>query len=235
MKVAVLSYSGNVGKTTISGHLLAPRVPVARIHAVESINETATEMGLDVQQLTGARYTALYKELLTATHAVIDVGASSAEEFISRMAKIEQSHVEIDYFVIPVVPGGKEQRDTVRTIKALSDVGVDAQRIRVLFNRVRTDVVDEFAPIFGYARQQKCCIVNAEAAIEENEVFDLLAAKKLSIAAVLADPTDYRKVLRGLGADEKMRVAHAIDMHTLKGLAVGVNRQFDRAYVALFA
>jgi len=52
---------------------------------------------------------------------------------------------------------------------------------------------------------------------------------------LLADETDYRQMLRSLGPDDKKKAAHAIDMHTLKGLALGVNRQFDRAYTALFA
>ncbi|MCK7494813.1 MAG: hypothetical protein MZW92_29645 [Comamonadaceae bacterium] len=38
MKVAVISFSGNVGKTTIARHLLAPRIPGAQLIAVESIN-----------------------------------------------------------------------------------------------------------------------------------------------------------------------------------------------------
>ena len=153
MKVAVISYSGNVGKTTVAAHLLAPRIPVAKIHAVETVNETATEMGLEVDQLRGEKFVTLYKELLASSDAIVDVGASSAEEFIARMVKVEGSHLEIDYFVVPTIPGGKEQRDTVRTIQALSEVGVEAERIRVLFNRVRSDdVKEEFAPIFGFAR-----------------------------------------------------------------------------------
>ena len=38
MKVAVINFSGNVGKTTIARHLLAPRIPDADFIAVESIN-----------------------------------------------------------------------------------------------------------------------------------------------------------------------------------------------------
>lgn len=234
MKVAVISYSGNVGKTTVAAHLLAPRIPVAKIHAVETINETATEMGLEVEQLRSERFVALYKGLLTASDAIVDVGASSAEDFIARMAKIDSSHVEIDYFVVPTTPGGKEQRDTVRTLQALGEVGVEPGRILVLFNRVRSeDVKEEFAPIFGFARQRGF-VARAEAAIEENEVFDLLSARKTSIAAVLADETDYRQMVRDVAPDDKKKAAYAIDMHTLKGLALVVNRQFDRAYAALF-
>ena len=38
MKLAVISFSGNVGKSTISRHLLAPRLRGARVIAIESIN-----------------------------------------------------------------------------------------------------------------------------------------------------------------------------------------------------
>ena len=235
MKVAVISYSGNVGKTTVAAHMLAPRIPAAKIHAIETVNETATEMGLEVDQLRGEKFVTLYKELLASSDAIVDVGASSAEEFIARMVKVEGSHLEIDYFVVPTTSGGKEQRDTVRTIQALNEVGVAPERIRVLFNRVRSDdVKEEFAPIFGFARQ-KGFVAKSDAAIEDNEVFDLLSAKKTSIAAVLSDETDYRQVLKNLTPDEKKKAAYAIDMHTLKGLARGVNRQFDRAFTALFA
>ena len=234
MKVAVISYSGNVGKTTVAAHMLAPRIPAAKIHAIETVNETATKMGLEVDQLRGEKFVTLYKELLASSDAIVDVGASSAEEFIARMVKVEGSHLEIDYFVVPTTSGGKEQRDTVRTIQALNEVGVAPERIRVLFNRVRSDdVKEEFAPIFGFARQ-KGFVAKSDAAIEDNEVFDLLSAKKTSIAAVLSDETDYRQVLKNLTPDEKKKAAYAIDMHTLKGLARGVNRQFDRAFTALF-
>ena len=37
-KVAVVSLSGNVGKSTIAKHLLLPRMPGAEFIAVESIN-----------------------------------------------------------------------------------------------------------------------------------------------------------------------------------------------------
>ena len=38
MKVAVINFSGNVGKTTIARHLLVPRMAGAELIAVESIN-----------------------------------------------------------------------------------------------------------------------------------------------------------------------------------------------------
>ena len=36
MKIGVINFSGNVGKTTVSRHLLAPRMNNAKILAIES-------------------------------------------------------------------------------------------------------------------------------------------------------------------------------------------------------
>ena len=38
MKIAVINFSGNVGKTTVARHLLAPRIAECQVVAVESIN-----------------------------------------------------------------------------------------------------------------------------------------------------------------------------------------------------
>ena len=38
MKFAVINFSGNVGKSTVARHLLAPRVNGANIIAVEGLN-----------------------------------------------------------------------------------------------------------------------------------------------------------------------------------------------------
>ena len=38
MKVAVINFSGNVGKSTIARHLLTPRIEGAELISIESIN-----------------------------------------------------------------------------------------------------------------------------------------------------------------------------------------------------
>ena len=42
MKIAVINFSGNVGKTTIARHLLAPRLPGAAVVSIESLNADDT-------------------------------------------------------------------------------------------------------------------------------------------------------------------------------------------------
>ena len=43
MKLAVINFSGNVGKTTVARHLLAPRIRGCQFVSVESINADESE------------------------------------------------------------------------------------------------------------------------------------------------------------------------------------------------
>jgi len=45
MKIAVINFSGNVGKTTVAGHLLKPRMGDAPIFSIESLNVDAAADG----------------------------------------------------------------------------------------------------------------------------------------------------------------------------------------------
>lgn len=234
MKIAVLNYSGTVGKTTSTSHLFAPRIPAAEIIAVESTNESAADLGLNVEQLRGEQFGRLFRKLLMAQAAIVDVGASNIEDFLAELVKYDQAHLEIDYYVVPVVATGKAQRETIKTIQALSAMGVPATRVRVLFNRVDADVKDEFAAIFGYARQAGGFIATPEATIFENEVFDLLANQRTTISEILSDTTDYRQQLREVDRGDAKLIAHLSNMHALQALARPVDRQLDRAFEALF-
>lgn len=234
MKIATCNYSGSVGKTVATSHVFAPRMPGAEIIAVESTNESAADLGLDVEQMRGEHFGRLFRKLLTAQSAIVDVGASNIEDFLAELVKYDQAHLEIDYYVLPVVASGKAQRETIKTIQALAELGVPADRVRVLFNRVDADVQEEFAAIFGYARQAGGFVANPEAAIFENEVFDLLANKRTTINEILADETNYRQLLREADRSDARRIAHLSDMHALQSLARPVDRQLDRAFAALF-
>lgn len=233
MKVAVLNYTGTVGKTTISAHLLSPRMNNAPIYAVESINETAEGVGLDVEKIKGQKFRDLFKKLMMLDDAIIDVGASNIEGFLDGMVKFEDSHLEFDYFVIPVTSGSKEQKETISMISTLADFGIPAEKIRIIFNRVEADVSEEFTPLLNFVKKSKACIANPEAAIFENELFDLLGVKKMTVSALLADETDYKAKARQ-ETDNKQK-SHYSDMHVMKSLAKSVNRNLDAVFAVLFA
>lgn len=235
MRIAVLNFSGSVGKTVTASHLLAPRIPDVEIIAVESTNESAADLGLNVDQLRGEHFGKLFRKLLMARAAIVDVGASNIEDFLAELNKYDQAQAEIDYYVLPVVSSGKAQRETIKTIQALAAAGVEQARIRVLFNRVDVRAQDEFEAIFSYARLSNAFVANPQAQILESELFDLLANRRITIEAVLADDTDYRQQLREADPDDEAQIERLTDLVALQSLARPVNRQLDQAFAALFA
>lgn len=235
MKVAVLNYSGSVGKTVIAAHFLAPRMNGAPIFAVESTNESAADLGLEIDQLRGAQFGKLFRELLTLDDAIVDVGASNIEDFLNHMMKYDDGHEELDCYVLPVIPSGKAQRETIKTIQALAGIGVESDRIRVVFNRVEADVAEEFSAILGFQLASNMFQANPAVAIHENEVFDLLAAKRTTIDEVLKDETDYRALLRNSKNLTQEERDHYTRMRELVSLAGPVHRKMDKAFEALFA
>lgn len=235
MKIAVLNYSGSVGKTIVASHLLAPRMPNSTIFAVESTNETAGDLGLDIDQLRGEQFGRLFRELLLLDDAIIDIGASNIEDFLDQVVKHDSSQEEIDMYLLPVTPSGKAQRETIKTIRTLRGIGVPSERIQVLFNRVDADVQSEFEAIFGYQLQSQSFNAKPSAAIFENHVFDLLAAKRVTIADILTDDTDYKALLKQTERSDLVQITHLTDMHVLQSLGRPVNRQLDHAFAALMA
>lgn len=235
MKVAVLNYTGTVGKTTISAHLLSPRMNNAPIYAIESINETAEGNGLDVEKIKGTKFRDLFKKLMVADDAIIDVGASNVEGFLDGLVKFEDSHLEFDSFIVPVTSGSKEQKETIAMIQTLADLGIPADKIKLVFNRVEADVAEEFGPLLNYVKKSKAAIANHDAAIFENELFDMLAVKKLALGELQNDETDYKAKAREIGkdGDAKLR-SHYSDMHLIKSLSKNVNRNMDTVFAALF-
>lgn len=236
MKVAVINYTGTVGKTTIAAHLLSPRMNDAQIFAVETINETADGLGLDVEKVKGDKFRDLFKKLMILDDAIIDVGASNVEAFLDGMVKFEDSHLEFDCFVIPVTSGTKEQKETISIILTLADFGITPNKIKLVFNRVGSDVEDEFAPLINFCRKEKKCTFSENSAVFENELFDMLSIKKMNISDLLLDTTDYKAKAREIGkdGDAKLR-SHYTDMHVMKSLAKSVNRNLDTVFNSLFS
>jgi hypothetical protein len=88
MRIAVLNFSGNVGKSTVARHLLAPRMNDATVIAVETINSD----GSDDEALKAKQFGELQETYAIMPNAVIDVGASNIEEFMVRMSQYKGSH-----------------------------------------------------------------------------------------------------------------------------------------------
>jgi hypothetical protein len=234
MKVAVINFSGNPGKTTLVDNLLAPRMNAPKFE-IETINAGSSSDN-DAERLKGKDYGGLQEELIALESAIVDVGASNVEEFIRQMGQFDGSHEEFDYFVVPVVSEKKQQTDTVNTIKTLAGLGVPPKKIRVVFNKVEledaNDVPREFAMIFGFHEAEKRFALRPEAIVFRNELFDRLRTLKKTVSEIVADETDYRAMHRG--ASDEHTKAHAIRMISAQRLAKSAHRNLDQVYRTLF-
>lgn len=233
MKNVMINYTGTVGKTTIAANLLSPRMQGSSIYAIESVNETAESLGLDVEKLRGNKFRELFKRIMLEDQAIIDVGASNVEEFMANLEDFDEAHEEISYYIIPVTSGTKEQKETVSMIGSLAAMGVSAEKIRVVFNRVKRDVQSEFPIIAAYYSQAKNFTLNYECAIFETELFDALSIHRISMKNLMDDQTDYKALLKNKDASVQDR-EHWSDMYGLKLLCKGVNRKLDQVFATLF-
>lgn len=229
MKIAVINFSGNVGKSTVARHLLAPRLNNATVIAVESINSD----GSQDEAIKGKQFGELQEALMLMDDAVIDIGASNVEDFVNLMKQYKGSHEDFDYFVIPTVSKAKQQRDTISTIDALAEIGVPAKKIRLVFNMVEIDETPEriFSGLFEYQASAKNFTIRPEAVIHVNDIYGKLKGTETGIKEVLADPTDYKeKIKSAKDANEKL---HCAQMVALKRLAAGVTEELDAVFKTL--
>lgn len=225
MNVCVLNLSGNVGKSTLARHLLAPRLAAAVV-SVESVNSDGPADGEVIDRIRARKYGDLQRRLATTPNTVVDVGSSNVEEFLHLMGHFAGSHEDFDLFVVPAVSPAKQQLDTINTIRALRSIGAPGSSIRVVMNKVETsdDVLTDFEALFTFCRDGSAHI-DPLSAVFSNEVFELLKKRDMTLAALDADHIDYRTVFRSAITDEERD--HAISMIAMKRLAVTCQRNLD--------
>lgn len=228
MKIAVLNFSGNVGKSTISRYLLSPRLNNAQIIAVETINSDGTED----ESLKGKQFAELTETLALLDNAIIDIGASNIETLLVRMKELRGSHEDFDYYIIPTAPPKKQQRDTISTIDELNEIGVNADKIRLIFNMVEPDeeIESVFSGLFEYHKASKKFRLFPGAVLHANELYGRLRGDKLSINDLLNLDNLKEQLSQAASKEEKMDIARLI---TLKRLATGVNEELDTTFKAL--
>jgi hypothetical protein len=229
MKVAIINFSGNVGKTTIARHLLAPRIKGAEIISVESAN--ADEQEADA--LRGKDFAHLQQYMLASDNLLVDIGASNVEDLLALMRKFKGSHEDFDYFVVPAVPDVKQQKDTANTAEQLVTMGVSPDRIRILLNRVENgeQPAKQFTALVSYLAVKKIATLSPAAYLTDNEIYQRLKLDGRSITELANDKTDYKALIgKAKDQEEKLRLA---DKLAVKRLASGVLPELDACFKAL--
>lgn len=229
MKIAVINFSGNVGKSTVARHLLAPRIPGCQVVAVESINSS------DRQPVTirGRQFAQLQDYLHTVTDVVVDVGASNVEDLLALMRRYRGSHEDFDGFVVPTVPARKQQQDTAATLAELARIGVQAARLRLVFNQVEDDspIEQVFETLLAYCAATGAVQPRIEACMTQNEVYARVRDTGLSLRELAADTIDYKAgIAKAASAPERLALAQRL---ATQRLARGVVPELDACFAAL--
>ena len=229
MKIAVINFSGNVGKSTIARHLLAPRIAGAELIAVESIN---ADEGPG-QSIRSRQFGDLQEYLQTVDDVVVDIGASNVEELLALMHKYRGSHEEFDCYVVPTVPALKQQQDTIATLTALARLGIEPSRLRLVFNQVEdgTVVSAAFDLLLDFVGQNPIAPVNTLCRLGVNEVYARIRGTGMALADLARDETDY-KALIAKTVDTAEKLVWARKLATRR-LACGVVPELDDCFAAL--
>jgi hypothetical protein len=229
MKVIVINYSGNVGKSVVSQHLLKPRLNNCEILAVESINFD----GSQDEKLKGKEFSEILNKVMATDNIIVDVGASNVEEFLKQMKKSIGSHDDFDYYIIPTINRHKQIIDTVSTISALENLGVEKNKIRLLFNMLDEDTVINRA-FNSIIDLDDFATININATIFENELFNRLDEidNFISIKSFIENKTDYKALIMATdNKDERLTYSKQLGLHRL---ALGVDNMLDNTFNELF-
>ncbi|WP_429500472.1 StbB family protein (plasmid) [Robbsia andropogonis] len=238
MSIAIVNCSGNVGKTTVTRELLAPRLAHMSMRQVESIN-TDDSAGAPVEVMIAARFDELHADLMRGTDFLVDIGASNVEEYLNRLDASAGSQEDYTCFVVPVEPESKQMKDTIKTINLLASLGVESNRIRLLLNKVELIKSEErdvtlrryFGQLFELHKRAKTFTLNLDALVPRSDVFALAAAAGRTIHDIATDGIDYKAQLRDATSEaEKDRLVRLV---ALKRKALSIEPLLDQAFDAL--
>ena len=154
------------------------------------------------------------------------------EQTLKNIAQREDSHNDYDYFILPTVISVKEQIDTNSTMLELLEMGVNADKIRLVFNRV--DEQDKLERDFEKVIKQADLlnVVIPKIGVEKNEVYESLREFEISMQALLdMNQQELKdKVKQATDDTTKRRIIRLIN---LQRLAKTAKRNLDAVFADL--
>lgn len=206
MKVAIISYSGNTGKTTLAKNLLVPLIPGAQRIQIEDVNSGDGKPDMEIGAQKFKSLAAMLNVSDDEDSFVIDIGSTNAKLIIEKFFELTFTRDLIDFWVVPVVPEAKQKTDTVNTVASLIKIGIDPSKIIVVPNKVVK--VESFDEDFRDLRSMAAKGVHVlSTPVLSSDVFDELKNKDESVFDVMAATVDFaakKKALKEAGDFEAL-------------------------------
>ena len=230
VKVAVMNFSGNVGKTTICNALLIPRIEDAEVFRIETINSDGSS---EAEKISAHEYGSLLRSIEMADSCVIDVGSSNIEVFISKMFAFKNSHEEIDYIIIPVTPDSKQIDDTISVYEFLIEKGVDSSKIKVILNRVERNIYSPNKELdyFKNSILAQFFDIDSLPVVYESEYYSALNLDSRTHLEIINDDRDFKELKKSAKSkDEKWKI---VQEKTLHRAALSAEDDLAKAFAVL--
>lgn len=237
--IAVMSFTGKVGKSTVSNNILFPRMPGAKMIRLETLNVSGRSGADDEMKMKGRELDKLQDELAKTKSAIVDIGSSNVEAFVLALNQQGNAHLDFDFFIIPVEANSakhNEFEEAVKTIEALTRIGISPEKIKVVFNKLNIDnvVEEEMVRLFNYHRKNKNFTLNKRAVIHETPAFKAIGAVQKSYDQLLADDTDYRSAIKNIPMEKDEERTAMVKLMRAQGYVQTLDREFNDVFEALF-
>jgi len=236
MKILVANLSGNMGKTTLVKHLLAPRMPDARIVCLESTNAGSDEITSAIRLNADDEFGSLVDILAIEDELIVDLGSSEAKEMIRKLKEYESAIQEFDYVLVPVIPDPKAIEDTISTVMTLHALNVPPERIRILFNRVPVHMADKIRIIFSQLIDtvEGKATIDTSLVIFQYEIYNALKGSSTNVTDVVTDQKDWKSIARDISLSESTRI-EALQNNRNQKAAPTALRNLDAVFDALLS
>lgn len=229
MKVCIISFSGNTGKTTLRKHLFGPLLKAKQIQ-IEDVNTGDGEPDLELAAGKFRDLAAVLNVAEASENFVIDTGASNAHPMMVHFSQLKRTRSAIDFWLIPVVPAKKQILDGLNTIQALLDIGVEPSKIVVIINNVQDtfSVHHDFAAVFA---AKSLGIVVADQAVLASQVYEMMKGGNESVFDLANNPPDFsalRIEARKSGAEALAKLGEQmVTQDMAEDAAVNLKAVFD--------
>ena len=226
MKIAVLNYSGNVGKTTIARDLLKSNLPDYEIVTIDTVNTD----GKETMTLKGKDGKEIYFELLVRDNLILDIGSSNLEEYLKNTERHRALLEYIDKFIIPITPYVKQNKDSLKTVNDLIKFGVKPKKIYIIANIVDRDEENILnSEEFKILKEMKVNVCGRF--IPKHEIYRVVG----SVSAGATDNTDYITLLKeAKSKNDEKEIVRLANLHILQDIAIGINNIYLEIFDEIF-
>ena len=240
MKIAFVSYTGKVGKSSLCNTLAYPNLPESTIIRMETINDSGLSGAKKEIVITGGDMGRLELELAKVKDGIVDVGASNIEAFMLALSAQYESHLALDYFIVPVKADARAQSEmgeSMKTLHALHLLGIDADRIKVVFNRLApgANVEEECKSLFNFHKAKPIFSITAKACVHETEAFSTLASIKTPYLTMLEDTRNYRAEMNAIPLEKEKERTDLVKWIRAQGNVKVLDREMQSTWAALFS